>query len=488
MPRAVFRILPHAVTAVTLATLATGDVAFANQDLLALILDGAKVALLLAGASFALFFHSVAHRPTAGFLGLGLHTAALVGLVRVASTVGLFRVAIPSEVLGVASDAILVITLAGYLFANDDSQEPGRLQRGRAALLAAAALRLTIVITPIALPAISDPTQIAHAGLGGVLAALLVGWLLWGRFRYSPVRPAYSAALLLAAVSNLVAAVAPLPGGPAVWHAPGEMIGALLCLIMGMAVRVGELKWAGDRALAELGTISDQLTSANNSLADFAHTASHDLMEPLRKIRAFGELLETSGNLDDSQTDFLKRMTDSAERMQLLLVAMLNLSTSESADLRQADVPLAKVVDEVIGDLETSISQSGAAIEVGPLPLVWADEVQMRQLFQNLISNALKFHEATAVPQVYVGQKSNALGDVKIVVADNGIGFDPSYAERIFAPFERLHPRTVFDGTGIGLAICDTIVRRHGGSIQAESEPGHGATFTVTLPGGNGHV
>ena len=145
-------------------------------------------------------------------------------------------------------------------------------------------------------------------------------------------------------------------------------------------------------------------------------------------------------------------------------------------------MPLAAVIEDVVSDLEWRVTQSGAQIDIADLPAIVGDRFQIGQLFLNLIGNALKFRKAGAQPQVVVASRVIADGEVEITVADNGVGFDEKYLDRIFEPFQRLHTHSEYEGTGIGLAICHKIIIRHGGTITASSTPGEGATFKVTLP------
>jgi PAS domain S-box-containing protein len=236
-----------------------------------------------------------------------------------------------------------------------------------------------------------------------------------------------------------------------------------------------------------------ELERSNQDLERFAAIASHDLQEPLRKIRAFGERLEAvcEGRLPEKGRDYLARMTAAAARMQTLIDSVLSLARISTRAETWRDIDLGIVVSEVLGDLDETLSRTGGRVEVGPLPSVAADPTQMRQLFQNLIVNALKFRSA-APPLVRISATARDAGRERlpaairagwqIVVADNGIGFDAKYAERIFQPFERLHGRDVYEGTGIGLALCRRIVQRHGGTISADAAPGAGARFTIHLP------
>jgi signal transduction histidine kinase len=240
-----------------------------------------------------------------------------------------------------------------------------------------------------------------------------------------------------------------------------------------------------------------ELTSANRELQEFASVASHDLQEPLRKIQAFGDRLQIKCGpaLDEQGREYLARMQHAAARMSALINDLLTFSRVTTRALPFQRVDLARVAREVVCDLEGRLHQTGGRVELGPLPVLDADLVQMRQLLQNLIGNALKFHKPGEPPLVQVeGDMQPSPSDLSIangvpsgpicrlIVRDNGIGFDEKYLDRIFNVFQRLHGRAEYEGTGMGLAICRKIVERHHGRITARSSPGNGATFLVTLP------
>ncbi len=252
-------------------------------------------------------------------------------------------------------------------------------------------------------------------------------------------------------------------------------------------VFTGIMRDVTDRKQAEenLKSYARKLAQSNRELQSFAYVASHDLQEPLRKVRAFGDRLRSkyAGALDERALDYLGRMEGAAERMQALIEDLLALSRVTTKGRPFAPVDLGEVAAEVLSDLEARVEQAGGRVEVGGLPTIEADRAQMRQLLQNLVSNALKFHRGGEAPVVRVrGEVLGRGGWCRIVVEDEGIGFGAEHAERIFAPFERLHGRGSYEGTGMGLAICRRVVERHGGSITARSTPGRGATFVVTLP------
>jgi len=231
-----------------------------------------------------------------------------------------------------------------------------------------------------------------------------------------------------------------------------------------------------------------ELARSNAELEQFAFVASHDLQEPLRKIQAFGDRLKVK--CDSSQStevrDYLDRMQNAAARMRTLINDLLAFSRVIRSSEPFVAVDLAVVTKEVLGDLEVRIEKSGARIEVQTLPPIEADPMQMRQLMLNLISNALKFQPAGGIPVVKISSRiiTTVSGEklCEISVEDNGIGFDEKYLDKIFAVFQRLHGRSEYEGTGVGLAVCRRIVDRHHGSIIARSQPGKGAIFIITLP------
>jgi signal transduction histidine kinase len=241
-----------------------------------------------------------------------------------------------------------------------------------------------------------------------------------------------------------------------------------------------------ERRLAErlLAVQRRELERSNTALNEFAFVASHDLQEPLRKIVSFGERLGTSAGplLEGSARQYLDRMLDAATRMRALIGDLLAYSQIKTNAAAFAPTSLAAIVREVVADLETTISDTGGRIEVGTLPAIDADASQMRQLMQNLLSNALKFRRPDVAPVIKVSASISRDGVCTISVTDNGIGFKQEHDEKIFRMFERLHTRTQFQGSGMGLAICRKIVERHSGSIAATSTVGQGTTFTVTLP------
>lgn len=245
----------------------------------------------------------------------------------------------------------------------------------------------------------------------------------------------------------------------------------------------------------ELRKTLTELQRSNRELQAFASVASHDLQEPLRKIHAFGDRLmkRCHDQLDQQGRDYLQRIMAASVRMSGLINDLLAFSRVTTNARPFSRVDLNRIVREVLIDLEERVRQTNGQVHVGSLPTIDADPLQMRQLFQNLIGNALKFHQADVAPVVHIearllpvatpedGSEPTA-SQCEINVKDNGIGFDEKYTDRIFSLFQTLHARDKYEGTGMGLAICRKIVERHGGTIAARSRPGEGARFIVTLP------
>jgi PAS domain S-box-containing protein len=273
-------------------------------------------------------------------------------------------------------------------------------------------------------------------------------------------------------------------------HADGHPISVSLSIspVSEADVQEGAVVIARDirarkRAEEELRSALTRLEQSNRELEDFAYVASHDLQEPLRKIQAFGDLLRSkhAQALPEQAQDYIERMQGAAKRMQILINDLLSFSRVTTKAQPFVPVDLAHVAAEVVKDLEIRTHETGGRITVGPMPVIEADPLQMRQLLQNLTGNALKFHRPDVPPVVEVhGAIEN--GHCRITVSDNGIGFEEKYADRIFVMFERLHARARYEGTGIGLSICRKIAERHGGEIVAHGRVDEGATFVVTLP------
>jgi signal transduction histidine kinase len=247
--------------------------------------------------------------------------------------------------------------------------------------------------------------------------------------------------------------------------------------------RLNQVNRELEQSNAMLAERAAELARSNEELDQFASIASHDLQEPLRKVRTFTEQLAKleGDSLSDKGHDYVRRANAAAERMQTLIEDLLRFSRVSTHVNPAAEVDLQQVVAESLDDLSPVIEEAGAQVHVGRLPIVVGEPLQMRQLMQNLISNAIKFRDPDRRPEVWIDCQT-AGEELQLTVRDNGIGFEPRYAGRIFRVFERLHGRTEYPGTGIGLALCRKIVERHGGSIVAAGRPGEGATFTVTLP------
>ncbi len=241
-----------------------------------------------------------------------------------------------------------------------------------------------------------------------------------------------------------------------------------------------------ERSHADLKRRSEELGRSNADLKAFASVASHELQEPLRKIQIFGDYVkrESFTQMSEKGQEYLERMQKSSLRMQSLIKNILSLSRINTQGDPFESVNLNRVMTDIVDNVGGGLDEGQVRIEVGDVPIIEADPIQMQQLFQNLIGNAIKFKhdDRPLVIRVTITQECSPDGLCQIVVEDNGIGFSPEHHERIFGMFKRLHGNKVYDGTGIGLALCQKIVERHGGTISATGQDGEGATFVLRLP------
>jgi light-regulated signal transduction histidine kinase (bacteriophytochrome) len=246
---------------------------------------------------------------------------------------------------------------------------------------------------------------------------------------------------------------------------------------------------------AQLVENNAHLKAVNEELDRFAYVASHDLQEPLRKIMVFSDKIMMKANHDPETTKYFKKIISSSERMQLLINDLLSFSrhTTSSSDFKKTD--LRELVNEAMSELEIEVENTQAKVNISGMPVLDVIPSLMRQLFYNLLSNAIKFRKKDEAPVIdikaeklptanysFPGKPINGQYFHRIVVSDNGIGFDPKFAEEIFVVFKRLHSYHEFEGTGVGLSICKKIVEKHQVFIAAESKQGEGATFTIGLP------
>ncbi|MGZ3849966.1 MAG: response regulator [Flavisolibacter sp.] len=241
---------------------------------------------------------------------------------------------------------------------------------------------------------------------------------------------------------------------------------------------------------------NQQLKNTIEELDRFAYVASHDLQEPLRKILVFSDKILTKykDTIDEEMDRNLEKIVRASERMQLLINDLLKFSRNTSSHEDFSLIDLNNLISEVLADMEIDIESNEARIQTDELPRIWGIPSQMRQLFQNLVGNALKFRKKETVPVIHIyaeARKTQAQNDsgsnqlARIIVQDNGIGFDPKFVNEIFVVFKRLHSYHEFEGSGVGLSICKKIIERHQGSITAESKIGWGSKFIIDLPSRN---
>ena len=247
------------------------------------------------------------------------------------------------------------------------------------------------------------------------------------------------------------------------------------------ALREVEERSEREQADEALARQSEEPVRTNAELLQFVYVASHDLQEPLRMVVSYLQLLERryKGKLDADADDFIAYAVDGAKRMKTLINDLLTYSRVSRRGKEFAPTSCEAVLIRVLTNLQLAIEQNGAKVTYDPLPTVIADEYQLEQLFENLIDNAIKFR-SEAPPRVQVSAERNG-NEWVFAVRDNGIGIEPKHAERIFDVFQRLHTRFEYVGTGIGLAICKKVVKRHGGRIWVKSRPKRGATFYFTI-------
>lgn len=335
----------------------------------------------------------------------------------------------------------------------------------------------------------TEATLIRNLALLGLVTLLAVGaaWLL------GDILIVHQARALVETTRQLAAG--DLSARTTVSHDAGEL-GQLAQAFDQMAEALAQREVERIQAQQAVETYAADLERSNRDLQDFAYIASHDLQEPLRKIQTFSELMRTryADQLDNRGLDTLERMREAAHRLQTLIADLLTYSRITSRGEPFSQVDLKVIARQVVSDLDVQIQQSGAQVEIDSLPVIEADPTQIYRLLQNLCSNALKFQVPGRIPRIKIsghleppktsenryGLSDGAMCEVQ--VQDNGIGFEEKYAERIFQPFERLHARDSYAGTGMGLAICRKIVERHGGTITVNSRPGEGSTFIFTLP------
>lgn len=226
-----------------------------------------------------------------------------------------------------------------------------------------------------------------------------------------------------------------------------------------------------------------ELERSNNDLEGFAHIVSHDLKEPLRKIISFGErILEGATELSPENEAYLKKVEHAAFRMKFLIEDILKYSGLQKMANDYHAVDLTTIINQILNDLNPRIIENRVTVNVGNLPTLEAVPHQMHQLFQNLISNSLKYHKKSIPPKIDLSSSRDDNGIWNIKISDNGIGFDNKYADHIFKLFKRLHGKNEYEGTGVGLAICNKIIKFHNGTIEVNSTIGEGTTFNVHLP------
>lgn len=266
------------------------------------------------------------------------------------------------------------------------------------------------------------------------------------------------------------------------WSREEQEFAGTIADMVSLAMAANEIR----RTDAALRKKTHELERSNRQLEQFATMVSHDLQEPLLTIIGFLDRLHSrcGTRLDDVGQDYLARMQRAAQHMNQLIEDLLVFTRITSRVATRKKIDLNQLIDEVLSDLAASLTAKHGDVAVGTLPSVYGDPRQMHQLFQNLISNAIKFSKKGEAPHIDIAGHDVSPQEVEISVHDNGIGFERRYRNKIFEPFQRLHGWSVYEGSGLGLSICQKITESHGGHINAVSSPGHGSTFSVFLPHG----
>ncbi len=240
-----------------------------------------------------------------------------------------------------------------------------------------------------------------------------------------------------------------------------------------------------DRMEAQQALVAktEQLEQSNHELEQFTYATSHDLQEPLRMINSYLQLIRKryGEEFDEDGNTFLDFASEGADRMQALINDLLTLSRLSDDSRRYKKIAMREVVDRSLNNLKLLVEETGTTLTIGRLPTMCVDPVQITQLFQNLINNAIKYRRAGVKPVVDISARKDG-GSYIFTVKDNGIGIEPKHFDRVFTIFQRLHTRSEYPGTGIGLTICAKIIKRHNGSIWVESEPGKGSSFMFSMP------
>lgn len=384
-----------------------------------------------------------------------------------------------------AQPTIEEVRLGGPKAATAGLIDQGRALFGQVRTSYAAYLQALLDRREQALAALSLRTNLLFANgilaVATVLSGCLALWVALRRWVSGPIER-LAAETQLVRSGELTHEVAGT--GPPELRALGQDVEAMRRSIVSQLAQVEQARAEIELAERELRERAAELARSNQDLEQFAYVASHDLQEPLRKVASFCQLLQRrySDQLDERAQTYISFAVDGALRMQRLINDLLAFSRVGRVATRIRQVELAEVLEAAKANLATAIEETGAVVSNDPLPEVRGDAGLLTQLFQNLLSNALKFHGAQP-PRVHIGAELR--GDVwELCCADNGIGIEPQYAQRIFVIFQRLHSRTDYAGTGIGLALVKKIVEWHGGEIWLDqSDPDrHGATFRWTIP------